>query len=328
MDKYYLKVELTMYNKPQDDQMKIEQADLDTFKTITLIFALSTIGSIIFNFINNLLGSLVGIGGTAVLAVGILMLSRKYSHLASGMRVGLLFCAVIALRILTALFTFIYATPVVTSQNTQQQIQALVDRFHATFMFTAIIGILAGAITLLTAYYFTEWFNTNFANQNQTKTFLYYGVFYLIGEILAVYGEYLLFNGMANLDYSNGQVTTQDLSSLLPALLVIGIGGILVLIAAIFLIVAGFKIYNRVSDKAAGITPHDRFSTPGQMTYKPLQKSYGSNSFQSSSDQNINQKVSSKGLNSNNTSVNAYCRNCGAVLEPTVKFCQNCGSKV
>ena len=271
---------------------------------------------------------MVGIGGTVVLAVGIIKLSSKYSHLASGMRIGVLFFVVIGLRMLSAIFNFLYSTPVITSQNTQQQVQALVDRFNSTFLYTSIIGIFAGTITLLIAYYFTEWFNTNFANHNQTRTYFYYGVFYLIGEIIAVIGTYMLIKGMANLDFSNGQVTTQDLSSLLPALLVTGVGGIIVLIAEILLIVAGFKIYNRVSDKAAGITPYDRVSKPGQMTYKPLQKSYGSVSFQSSKSQNSSQEVSPKGLNSNQNPVSSYCRNCGAALEPDVKFCQNCGSKV
>ena len=297
-------------SKSKVQSVIIDHNDLALFRMVAIIFLLAKISSIGFNFISPLFGSVVSEGGTIVLAIGIVMLARKYPPLTSGTMIAILFVISAAVGLLSAIDSFLTPSPKVSSGNATQLListyQALVPRIY----FILTISFISGIVIFLSAYYFTHWFNDAFGEYKPTKAFLLYGIFTGLGEILAALGEYLIIGEIKSLGL-NANSTSQELGPLFPYILLITIGGALSVAGIISLIVASVKIYYRVNDKYIGDISFNQKNSAYRQSYVP----------------NVQLGHQGKDNSTENLS-SANCKNCGAPLEQNATFCQFCGTKV
>ena len=333
-----------MYNTAQYDPTSIEKTDLESFKNLLLIFALSTIGSIIVSFMTlslgsmaSLLSSLIAFLGLALLAYGTYNLARKYPKLASGTRSAGLIILLIIIRILSSLISYLIPTPSINSSDTNA-FNTLVSQYNQYFILIFGALIIVGIVSFIAAYYYSDWFNLGFGQNRPIKSFLYYGIFYGFGSIAAGVGAYLIFNSLGSINLTSGQTPSGSaLGTLLIMSLLTILGGISLLVGEIFFIVAGFKFYFRINDILIGKSPLNKYQTPyytgyqqpaysNQPDYSPkygqqqAPNTYQQPSYQSPSGASQNQATG-------NTLGSTNCRNCGAALESGAKFCQYCGQK-
>lgn len=257
-----------MSNK-QFQSKQIDQNDLATFRIIAIIFLLAKIGSIVLNYILPILGSLVNYVGTLALAFGIIMLARKYPPLSSGLRVGILFVISVAISLLSTLDSFLSPSQTTTTSTTASQaFYALYQSISSRIIFIVVISFVSAIVILLTAYYFTIWFNDAFGEFKPTKTFLYYGIFTALSSIIVAVSEYFLVHAVQSNNITANS-TNQELAPLFPFLLLMYFGLFLGVVGAIVLIVACIKIYFRVNDKFLGKTPFNQQKPTYNQPYAP-----------------------------------------------------------
>ncbi len=239
-------------HKTDLQESNIKQKHLNYFKTLTMLFAFSTVGAFFASFINPLLVAIVNYGGTILLIIGIFLLAKNYSELSSGMKVVILFAIGILIHVLSALFNYFYPIPTIDPTNPQNNLQTVVNSFYLHAPFISAIFIINGIITFIIAYYFTKWFNSSFANYNPTKSFYYYGLAYGLGSVITGLGTYIFALSLINIDLSH---ISQYSNQILPGLTLFAIGSVIIYFSVFLQILAGFKIYNRANDKALGKVP-------------------------------------------------------------------------
>lgn len=351
------------YAKPQS-QVEIDKNDLQTFKNLTLIFALSRIFDLAVGFVTNgfneliksLISATVNYGGIICLVYGIYLLSSKYPKLMSGMKIVYLFLSLLAILIIRSFYNILYPTQVNSSD-----LSSLSDKILSNYLPGLIFVVIIGILTLITAYYLTEWLNIIFGFFNPTRAYFYYGLFFCIGSIIIDIGVVLF---AQNFDFSSINSTSNATSTSAPVftsgaivgLLILIVGGFSLISAIILEIVAGFKIYNRANDLWMGKTMPRGYQQPYQPTYQQqYQPTYNQSNTPYSNQppyQNQNQSIyqnpnqppyqdpnknpnktydNSYGRdnNTNPTSTSAkFCKYCGAGVQTESKFCQSCGAKV
>ena len=312
-----------MYNQTPI-RPKIEQSDLQSFRTYSLVFLFSTFGAIIGNLALAGLGSLIEIIGYLSLTYGIYMLSKKYPNLQSGMKVAYLFVVIILLDIVSAIVTLTYPEPTYSLTNGSSA-QSIIQAYLPILLIGLGFSIVISFVLLFASYYFTHWFNEEITPFNTTQAFWYFGLLNFIGVIIAGFGSYTLFTFLANnsINLSSGTVP----SGLLTASLITLVGGVFALAGAITLIVSSFKIYYRVNDIVSGKAFFKGPNQPqgyGQPPYGQ-QPPYSQQSFSQPAGQPSSQQTSTQYSGQAET---VFCRNCGTQLEKGATFCGNCGTKV
>lgn len=309
-----------MYNQ-QQNPLGIDQNDLNNFKTYTLIFALSTIGSVLGNFIYPGLEYLSTILGYLFLGFAVYSLSKKYPNLESGMKTFYLIILTVVLEAIVAVVDITYPQPSTSQITTTQDAINVINQYLSHLFLILFLNILLSILIFILAYYFTHWFNENVSQYNQTQAFLYYGILYAVGNIVTSIGLYNFFNALSGVDL-NSSNANQQLSSALGSAILLLIGSLLLIVALITGIVAGFKIYNRANDLATG-----KMYYQGQQPY--AQQQYGQQPYaqQQYGQQQPNQQAPNQQSVNTNKGV-SVCQNCGAELAPGVSFCQNCGTRV
>lgn len=306
-----------MYNqKPASPQF--DQADLQSFRTYSLVFLLSTFGAIVGNLIYPELGAIVRIIGYLLLTYGIYMFSKKYTDLASGMKVVYLFALVILLDLASVVVTLLYPEPSYSLTDTAS-VQSALKAYLPFLMIGLAFSIVVSFVLLFATYYFTHWFNEGMTPFNQTQAFWYFGLFNFIGVIVAGFGSWSLLSYIANNSFSvsSGNIP----SSVVTASLITLVGAVIALAAGITLIVASFKIYYRLNDMVTG-KAYFKGGPPNQgYGQQPPNQPY--------SQPNFNQQPPSQPPSQTpGQTETKFCRNCGTPLDPNVQFCQNCGTKV
>lgn len=239
---------LTSQNEQNIEITIIEPSDMELFKKVLLIFILSTLGSIVVGFINILFSDLFQIISFGSLGFGTYYLGRKYSQFSSGLRVSLLFFCMITVILVTNIIDYLFPTPGYSGQKTQAEVNAIIQKFHQNLIVIVPLMIITVIIAFSSAYYFSNWFNIAFGQMNPIKSFLYYGILYSLGSIVTTLGYISLMDGLKSVDFTNDTTIKNTISNISTQLFITAIGGIMILLAEIFLIVAGFKMYNRLKD--------------------------------------------------------------------------------
>lgn len=309
----------------------INQKDLNTFKTLALIFAYSRVGVLIMIFVSPILEAIVNYIGMAFLIIGIFQLAKKYPHLTSGMKVVGLFIMVIIANILSVSVSVLYPTPQINTQNPQQNIQTVVNSFYSHAIVIFSFMALGGVLTLIGAYYFTEWFNKSYSVVKPTKSYLYYGIAFCIASVTSGLGIYIFAQSLTTADLSTITANSHTLDSTLPGLTIFLLGSFITLFAIIIQVIAGFKIFNRANDKVMGKLPFNVIQQEANM--QPLQTAFLKNNvsnfkISNSSTSNPDLPESTNTIEQTIALDNSVCTNCGAPLEQGTKFCESCGQEV
>ncbi len=329
-----------MYNSPKES-IQIDQNDLNSFNTIVWIFLLTKIFAFVLDFFKSLalVEAIVSDGGTVILAIGIISLARKNPKLTSGLRVGILFVISVILSFASSLFNYLYPTPTISTGTPQEVFTSLYNALSPRLIYLVTVSLLSGILILITAYYFTKWFNLAFGEYKPTKIYWYYGILSFIGALFASIGEYMLVQAIPQMNLTSGTLTTQSFTpQFYMSLASTGLGGILLLVAFVLLIVASVKIHNRVNEKAQGITPFNQpgaYQNPYQQPYQPNYQQppqMNSNQYGIINPNKLDQPAYNQAPANNTTPVNSseknFCNYCGAQIQPGIKFCQNCGNKL
>lgn len=334
-----------MYNqKPVNSQ--IEQGDLNSFKNYVIILIISMLVPLVTGVISSSLGPFIKVIGYAAFAYGIYVLSKKYDFLNSGMKVVYLFLLIIVLQIISIVISLAIPQPILLSSADITNYLNNLSSYLPFLFVNLLISVLISIVLLFATYYFTQWFNEELTPFNQTQAFWYYGILNVIGTILLGITSYLSLNALANSSSnltatvaptSTVPVSTALSSNLVGLVFVVLAGAIVGLAAFIMEIVAGVKIYNRVTDIATGKIyfrnqPYGQpaYGQPpyGQPAYsqQPPNQSYGQQSFSQQPPNNQTQTFTQE--TSSSQTGTKFCRNCGSKLEENVTFCQNCGTRV
>lgn len=291
-----------------NEPFSIKTIDLEYFKNTVLIFALSTIISLVLGFIGTnltiLLATFVEIIGLSFLAFGTMNLARKYPNLGSGTKASKLLILFIVIEIISSILYFLPFD-------------------SGPLMFWYIIAIIIdGIVMLISAHYFTNWFNLLFKEFNPIKSFYYFGIFAGIGSIGMGLGTFLVIRE-SNF-YGENAFTY---------FLFLFIGSLMVIVGEIFYIIAGFKFYYRVNDKILGNTPWNRYQTPYYTGNRNIPDSnlyqyppYGNQQLTTSKPTGLTSPSDNSSID--NSLQLTYCRNCGTLLETEARFCHYCGQIV
>lgn len=270
--------------QPDQQIIKFKPQDLSFFKNTILVFIIAKLVSIGVNIFFNipLLGTGIDLGGTAILIYGIYKMSNDYSELRSGLKVAILFGGVLSINLLSDLFNYLDPVNVNTTTSSAQdsinQLNTLINYFYVIILLTVISGV----ITVITAYYFTNWFNIGFSNKmTQIKAFYYYGIIFFAGEILLAIA-FIMFNVIASGVVNSGIATSSDLNNITTASDIGVMGTYVVLAGLIAEIIASIKIYNRVTDFYTGKYFFQPYFSPYQQFFpgNPNQQPYQGNPYQ------------------------------------------------
>lgn len=272
--------------------------------------------------VGSLISSAINYGGIFCLAYGIYLLAKKYPKLLSGIKVFRYFILLLAILIVQTMYNILFSinTSIITYGNfTSNQISIT---YFPVLIFTFMVGI----VTLITTYYCTIWLNEIYGFFNPTKSYYYYGLLFCFGSILIKIGFLLL---------SQNKLPSSPLMTLGSESQTFG--GILVVVALILQIIAGFKIYNRVNDLLMGKIvprvywqPYFNPNYPPKIPYQNQQLNY--------QDFNQNPELNpNKTYDTNSESIivvnpssitEKFCKNCGNRIPSESIFCQSCGAKI
>ena len=227
--------------------VEIREKDLTSFKYFILTFALSQIGAIIAEMVvNSVIGTIVKYCGLILFLYGIFTLSTKYPHLNSSYKFIKLFIVAMVLDLGLAVFFYMYPLLNLTNSTSLSEFYIKVPKQYGLYLFTSIIiFIVIGILILSASYYLTEWSNLGFSTFLRTRTFLYYGIIFFIGQIVISIGLFqtgIVFQNIVSRSY----IITKDVNAINSALLVINVGFFILFIALIVEIVACCVFYFRI----------------------------------------------------------------------------------
>lgn len=235
-----------LYSSGTTDVVQINENDRKMFKNLLIAFIILQIIAIIVYLFKPVFSALFYDAGSLAFIVGIILLSKKYRQLASGIKIAVLYILAIVSELVVAEFNNLYPhsshiSPAV--ESIQNQLITIQNGFGKHVFIIILFIILTGILMFLTAYFLSPWINTAFNFEyKQMKFFWYFGVFFIIGDIITAVGYFLYDRVLRGVIKGTRPVT----SIAIPGLVIL-LGVILLLAAFVLEIIAGIKIYQNLN---------------------------------------------------------------------------------
>lgn len=252
-----------MYSQKTTQAFSMNEKDIKTFRYLLIGFViLQIIGLILYLFRPVYSAIFYGLGSLAFI-LGIILLSRKYKQLTSGIKISILFIIALIGELVVAEFNNLYPhsshiSP--TVESVQSQLLSIQNGFGQHIFSIVLFVFLTGLLMFLTGYFLTPWINQLLnLPKRQFKSFLYFGIIFGLGDLITGIG-YFLYDRDIRFVINN----TRPLTSLGLSGLIILLGVILLLIAFVIEIIIGLKLYSNLSSLMG--TKKIPFDTLGQET--------------------------------------------------------------
>ena len=196
--------------------------------------------------VGSVVSTIVKYSGLILFLFGIFTLSNKYPQLKSS-KIIIPFILAMIMDLVLAIFFYTYPLLNVGDNiSSLSEFYLKVPEQYSFYLFFALIFfIVIGILILVASYYLVKWSNFGLSTFNRTKVFLYYGIIFIIGQIII--GISLFQTGIAFEKIERRTfILSTDVNSIHSALIIVNLGFLILLLALIVEIVACFILYFRI----------------------------------------------------------------------------------